>query len=189
MAYDDALFQLGMDLTRSSTAQKEDHGETARVACMDRKDFCIEREGVRHAGHHLIIDLYGARRLDDVEHIERTLKRCVEVAGATLLHIHLHRATPTGGVAGIAVMPESHISLHCRPETGYAAFDIYMRGDARPHACVDVLKKAFEPADVVVKTHQRGMAFDALAWKAETAEPARALARQTRLRSRIRKAA
>ena len=32
MAYDDALFQLGMDLTRSSTAQKEDHGENARVA-------------------------------------------------------------------------------------------------------------------------------------------------------------
>lgn len=31
MAYNDALFQLGMDLTRSSTAQKEDHGKVAQV--------------------------------------------------------------------------------------------------------------------------------------------------------------
>ena len=31
MAYNDALFQLGMDLTRSSTAQKEDHGKVAHV--------------------------------------------------------------------------------------------------------------------------------------------------------------
>ena len=32
MAYDDTLFQLGMDLTRSSTAQKEDHGQSALLA-------------------------------------------------------------------------------------------------------------------------------------------------------------
>ena len=31
MAYTDSLFQLGMDLTRSSTAQKEDHGQSAHV--------------------------------------------------------------------------------------------------------------------------------------------------------------
>src|SRR4051794_14669640 len=94
MAYDDALFQLGMDLTRSSTAQKEDHGDSARVAPDERKDFFIERDGVRFAGTHLIIDLFGARRLDDLKYIERTLKRCVEVAGATLLDIRLHHFTP-----------------------------------------------------------------------------------------------
>ena len=97
MAYDDALFQLGMDLTRSSTAQKEDHGNSREVARGDRKDFFIERDGVRFAGTHLLIDLFGARRLDDLRHIERTLLRCVEVTGATLLHIHLHHFTPNGG--------------------------------------------------------------------------------------------
>ena len=39
MAYTDALFQLGMDLTRSSTAQKEDHGQTAQLALDHRKKF------------------------------------------------------------------------------------------------------------------------------------------------------
>ena len=71
MAYTDSLFQLGMDLTRSSTAQKEDHGQTALAAHDDRKDYFIERDGVRYAGTHLLIDLFGAKRLDDLKHIKR----------------------------------------------------------------------------------------------------------------------
>ena len=118
MAYTDSLFQLGMDLTRSSTAQKEDHGQSALVAYEDRKDYFIERDGHRYAGTHLIIDLFGAKRLDDLKHIKETLKRCVEVAGATLLHIHLHHFTPNGGVSGVAVLAESHISIHSWPEAG-----------------------------------------------------------------------
>ena len=107
MAHDDALFQLGMDLEiGSSTAQKEDHGSRADVALQDRKDYFIERDGVRFAGTHLIVDLFGATRLDDLVHIEKTLKRCIEVAGATLLHIHLHHFTPNGGVSGVAVLSE-----------------------------------------------------------------------------------
>ena len=155
MAYTDSLFQLGMDLTRSSTAQKEDHGQSALGAHDDRKDYFIERDGRRYAGTHLIIDLFGAKRLDDLKHIKETLKRCVEVAGATLLHIHLHHFTPNGGVSGVAVLAESHISIHSWPEVGYAALDVFMCGDAKPHATVDVLKAAFKPDRTVVKEHLR----------------------------------
>lgn len=180
MAYDDTLFQLGMDLTRSSTAQKEDHGETALSAHQsqvtsqvpmepeqldERKDFFIERDGVRYAGNHLIIDLFGARRLDDLKHIERTMKRCVEVAGATLLHVHLHHFTPNGGVSGVAVLSESHISVHSWPEADYAAFDVFMCGDAKPELCVDVLKQAFDAREAVVKSHQRGEDLDLMEWQ------------------------
>jgi S-adenosylmethionine decarboxylase len=182
MAYDDALFQLGMDLTRSSTAQEEEYGETAHVAQYsvrvprnaadrvsefeDRKDFFIEREGVRFAGHHLIIDLFGARRLDDLKHVERTLKRCAEVAGATLLHTHLHHFTPNGGVAGVAVLSESHISIHSWPEANYAALDVFMCGETQPHLVIDILRQAFQARDVVVKEHKRGEDMDRLDWKA-----------------------
>jgi S-adenosylmethionine decarboxylase len=166
MAYDDALFQLGMDLTRSSTAQKEDHDVAARPAHDERKDFFIERDGVRFAGSHLIIDLFGARRLDDLEHIERTLRRCVDVAGATLLHLHLHHFTPNGGVSGVAVLSESHISIHSWPEADYAALDVFMCGEAKPHLCVDVLKRAFQARQVAVREHKRGEELDRLSWKA-----------------------
>jgi S-adenosylmethionine decarboxylase len=172
MAYDDALFQLGMDLTRSSTAQKEDHGETARVAQIeDRKDFFVERKGVRFAGTHLIVDLFGARRLDDLKHVESTLKRCVEVAGATLLHIHLHYFTPNGGVSGVAVLAESHISIHSWPEAGYAALDVFMCGDAKPELVVPVLKEAFQARDVVVKQHLRGEELEQINWHSASRRP------------------
>jgi S-adenosylmethionine decarboxylase len=179
MAYDDALFQLGMDLTRSSTAQKEDSDKSAHIAHTtteeDRKDFFIERDGVRFAGTHLIIDLFGARRLDDLKHIERTLKRCVEVAGATLLHIHLHHFTPNGGVSGVAVLSESHISIHSWPEADYAALDVFMCGDAKPHLAIPVLKEAFGAQDVVVKEHLRGEELEQLKWQqaAERKAPVR----------------
>jgi S-adenosylmethionine decarboxylase len=170
MAYHDTLFQLGMDLTRSSTAHEEDFDGTARVVHdndqqEDRKDFFIERDGVRYAGNHLIIDLFGAKRLDDIEHVEHTLKKCVDEAGASLLHIHLHHFTPNGGVSGVAVLSESHISIHSWPEANYAALDVFMCGDARPELCVDVLREAFSAREVVVKTHQRGEELDLMAWR------------------------
>jgi len=193
MAFNDTLFQLGMDLTRSSTAQEEDHRrvashvaheDCAHVGHEDRKDFFIERNGVRFAGTHLIVDLFGARRLDDLEHIKRTLTRCVEVAGATLLHIHLHHFTPNGGVSGVAVLSESHISIHSWPEADYAALDVFMCGAAKPEKCVSVLREAFSARDVVVKTHHRGSELDELKWEA-----ARSKVAPVRLKSKARKAA
>jgi len=175
MAYNDTLFQLGMDLTRSSTAQKEDSIESAHIAQTndeDRKDFFIERDGVRFAGTHLIIDLFGARKLDDLKHVERTLKRCVEAAGATLLHVHLHHFTPNGGVSGVAVLSESHISIHSWPEADYAALDVFMCGDANPHLAINVLKEAFEAQDVVVKEHLRGEELEQLQWQAAASRKA-----------------
>ena len=173
MAFNDTLFQLGMDLTRSSPAQKEETIETAPVAhTEDRKDFFIERDGVRFAGTHLIIDLFGAKRLDDLKHIERTLKRCVEVAGATLLHIHLHHFTPNGGVSGVAVLAESHISIHSWPEADYASLDVFMCGDAKPQLAVPVLKEAFRATDVVVKEHLRGEELEQLKWHAASGRQA-----------------
>jgi len=164
MAYHDALFQLGMDLTRSSTAQKEDHGNNARVAHEERPDFFVERDGVRFAGAHLIIDLFGARRLDDMEHIERTLRRCVEVAGATPRPIHLHHCTPNGGVSGVALFTEGHISIHSWPEADYAALDVFMRAAAKPHLTADVLRAAFEARHVVIKELRRGQEIDLESW-------------------------
>lgn len=119
-------------------------------------DHFVERDGVRCAGIHLLIDLEGASRLNDIDHIDRTLRHCVEACGATLLHIHLHHFTPNQGVSGVAVLAESHISIHSWPECGYAALDVFMCGDAEPHKAIDVLKRAFKPSEVAVTEHLRG---------------------------------
>jgi len=120
-------------------------------------DHFTTRNGIEFAGTHLIIDLWGARHLDNLALMEATLRRAVTVAGATLLHIHLHHFTPNGGISGVAVLAESHISVHTWPERDYAAFDIFMCGDAQPELAVPVLKQAFLPDSMNINEHLRGI--------------------------------
>jgi len=152
------LFQLGMDLDfPRPAAQEEDTQSTlAGAVAHDRLDHLNIRNGVLCAGAHLIIDLFEAERLDDLPYVEETLKKCVEAAGATLLHIHLHHFEPNGGVSGVAVLAESHISIHSWPEVGYAALDVFMCGDAKPEDTVPVLREAFKPARIAVSELLRG---------------------------------
>jgi S-adenosylmethionine decarboxylase len=120
------------------------------------QDLFIEEGGLRYAGKHLVIDLREARHLDDLKRVEHALRRCVDVAGATLLHIHLHHFTPNHGVSGVAVLAESHISIHTWPERGYAALDIFMCGNTQPEKCLRVLRESFETHQVEVTTLLRG---------------------------------
>ena len=123
----------------------------------DSKDHFITRNGVTFAGSHLIIDLWEAEGLNDQSRIEKALTDAVEAAGATLLHIHLHKFEDGGGISGVAVLAESHISVHTWPERGYAAFDVFMCGTAEPRKALPVLKQAFDPKRVVLGEHKRGV--------------------------------
>ena len=123
----------------------------------DQKDHFITRNGLTYAGSHLIIDLWEAEGLNDRDRIETALIDAVKAAGATLLHIHLHTFCEGGGISGVAVLAESHISVHTWPEKGYAAFDVFMCGDAEPRKAMDVFKRAFNPGRIVVGEHKRGV--------------------------------
>ncbi len=119
--------------------------------------FFVRRGGVRYAGTHLLIDLWRATRLDDLDLVEATLREAAGAVGATLLHVHVHRFTPNRGVSGIAVLAESHISIHTWPESGYAALDIFVCGDCDPYAAIPVLRRAFSPGEVQLGEHKRGL--------------------------------
>jgi S-adenosylmethionine decarboxylase len=122
-----------------------------------RTDQFIHRNGLEFAGTHLIVDFWGASKLDDLELMQSTMRDSVRVAGASLLHIHLHHFTPNDGITGVAVLAESHISVHTWPERGFAAFDIFMCGDAEPEKAIPVLRNAFQPASVNINEHLRGV--------------------------------
>ena len=151
-----ALLRSDKGLGIPGTARKKDKPTAAPAQVEERKDHFVERNGVRCAGVHLIIDLYEAEGLDDIDRIEEALRHCVAAAGATLLHIHLHHFEPNGGVSGVAVLAESHISIHSWPEASYAALDVFMCGEAKPEACIPVLRDAFKPKRIVVGEHLRG---------------------------------
>ncbi len=72
-----------MSTLRAPSGSSDGPGDRPR----DLTDFLIERDGVRYAGVHLMIDLWDAEGLDDLGLVEATLRDCVAAAGATLLHI------------------------------------------------------------------------------------------------------
>ena len=120
-------------------------------------DHFTVRDGIEYAGTHLIIDLWGAQYLDNLNKMEDVLRQVVTVTGATLLHLHLHHFNPYGGISGVAVLAESHISVHTWPERDYAAFDVFMCGDTRPELAIPVLQEAFHPERLNINEHLRGV--------------------------------
>ena len=117
----------------------------------------MRRDGQEFAGTHVLLDLWQAARLDDKAYVEQALRDAVDAAGATLLHLHLHRFQPEGGVSGVAVLAESHISIHTWPERGFAALDIFMCGSCNPMLALTVLEAAFTPGRSIVKEERRGL--------------------------------
>jgi S-adenosylmethionine decarboxylase len=81
-------------------------------------------------GKHCILELYDcdSSRLDDEAFLRDAITTAARRAGATLLNLITHRFEPQG-VTGLALLAESHISIHTWPESGYAAVDVFTCGD------------------------------------------------------------
>ena len=152
---------MGGNSTLSSIVANENSNEKwpihKQITDSSAADHFVQRDGITFAGTHLIFDFWQAHQLDDLALMEKALRQCVEAAQATLLHIHLHHFTPNGGISGVAVLAESHISVHTWPERGYAAFDVFMCGDAKPELTIAVLKNAFHPQRMSITEQLRGV--------------------------------
>ena len=153
-----SLAQIGVDAeAKADNAGAEVEVQAGKPVAAGGHDHFIERNGVRYAGSHLIIDLWGAEHLDDMGVVELAIRRAVKAAGATLLHLHLHEFQPSGGISGVAVLAESHISIHTWPERAYAAVDVFMCGNAEPHQVVPILKHIFKAERIAVSEQLRGV--------------------------------
>lgn len=150
-----ALAQLGM-VSDSPSENQTTIAILPSLEGQDQKDHFIERDGVTFAGMHLLVDLWDASNLADPEHIDAALRSAALQAGATILHSHFHHFTPNGGVSGVVVLAESHISIHTWPERNFAAVDIFMCGDCDPHDAIPVLRAAFQPGRVDLDEQRRG---------------------------------
>lgn len=120
-------------------------------------DYFIEKDGARYAGGHLLLDLWGASRLTEPEAVEAILCQAARAANATILHSHLHQFGEGGGVSGVVVLAESHISIHTWPERDFAAVDIFMCGACDPYRAIPVLEQFFTPDSVQITEHRRGL--------------------------------
>jgi S-adenosylmethionine decarboxylase proenzyme len=79
-----------------------------------------------NAGRHLILDLYGCSPevLDDYDQLFGLLNQALVLSRATVLQIIGHKFEPQGATL-LALLAESHASIHTWPCEGYAAVDFY----------------------------------------------------------------
>jgi len=112
---------------------------------------------VSFAGRHLLLELWEAEGLDQMEVVEKALTDAVRACGATLLDIRLHTFSPTGGISGVAIVSESHVSVHTWPEWKYAALDVFLCNSLDPYAAVPVFQEAFRPGKMQMMESRRGV--------------------------------
>ncbi len=126
---------------------------------LDTKGIVRCDNHLRYAGIHLLLEFWGASNLDSLEIVEDTFQRAIEACGATLLDMKFHHFSPYGGISGVAIIMESHFSIHTWPEFGYAAIDIFVCGEVDPYKAMPIFKEAFQPQRVQVMDVKRGI-FD-----------------------------
>jgi len=111
-------------------------------------------------GRHVIGELLGGNPylLNDERYLRAVLKEAAERAGGTVLDVTSHKFTPQG-VTALALLSESHLSVHTWPEHGYCAVDVFTCGDhTDPQLACDFVSKALECTEESVRVLERGMA-------------------------------
>ena len=83
-------------------------------------------------GTHLILELHECRAdvIGDNDRLAEGLVRAVRKAGATIVDSIFHDFSP-GGLSGVIVIAESHVTIHTWPEHRYAAVDAFTCGDPK----------------------------------------------------------
>ena len=122
-----------------------------------KKEYYCTNGHIRYAGTHIIVELWNGRNFSSLAKIRKILKDSVKACGATLLKINLHKFSPSGGISGVAIIQESHISIHTWPELKYAAIDIFVCGTVNPYRAISVLKNGFKPEKIQVAELKRGI--------------------------------
>ena len=82
-----------------------------------------------HKSKHLLLELYNCdyEKLNDESFLRCSLNRAAKFAKATVLNLISNKFEPQG-VTAIALLAESHISIHTWPESNYSAVDIFTCG-------------------------------------------------------------
>tara|TARA_A100001515_G_scaffold75201_1_gene59773 strand:- start:248 stop:583 length:336 start_codon:yes stop_codon:yes gene_type:complete len=106
---------------------------------------------------HILFTLKGCpfELLDDEQNIKMVLYNATKESKSTLLNLATHKFEPQG-ITGVAMLAESHISIHTWPEKGMAVCDVFTCGDtAEPENAVEYMKEQLKATDIVSNTFER----------------------------------
>ncbi len=85
----------------------------------------------KRLGKHILVEFYNCdnQLLNSSHLIEEYMIKAAELAKATVVQSVFHTFNPWGGVSGVVVIQESHLTIHTWPEYGYAAIDLFTCGE------------------------------------------------------------
>lgn len=110
-------------------------------------------------GRHIILEMWGCCTdiINNVDSVKEILKEATKSIQATLVDVMCHQFNPYG-VTGVAILAESHISVHTWPEYGYAAADIFICGGniIHPQNAASFIIQAFHAKETSLLEFTRG---------------------------------
>jgi S-adenosylmethionine decarboxylase len=120
------------------------------------KDLEIREDLEESLGTHIILELYECNHetLTRRRDIESVLREAATAAGLTVLVIRSHEFHPQG-LTSMAMVSESHLSVHTWPEHGFAAADVFVCTEGAWKAA-QVIADRFNPERVEVLEISRG---------------------------------
>lgn len=104
---------------------------------------------------HILFTLTGCNSslIDDEDYVRTVLFESCKVAGATWLKTCSHKFDPQG-VTGVALLAESHLSIHTWPEKQTAVCDIFSCSDAtKASDAMLFMQEKFEASGLTCKAH------------------------------------
>jgi len=93
---------------------------------------------------HFLLELYSCnyKKLNDESFLRCTINNAAKLANAKVLNLISNKFEPQG-VTAIALLAESHLSIHTWPEAHYSAVDIFTCGqNMKPEISCNYLIKA-----------------------------------------------
>ena len=114
-------------------------------------------EKLIHQSKHLLLELYRCdfEKLNDESFLRCTLNRASKLANATVLNLISNKFDPQG-VTAIALLAESHISIHTWPESSYSAVDIFTCGqNMQPDVASQFLIEALNAEEHFLRVIER----------------------------------
>jgi S-adenosylmethionine decarboxylase len=118
-------------------------------------------------GRHLLLTLFGCsgQNLNDEAFLRELTMRAATASGATVLQLASHKFQPQG-ITAVAVLAESHASLHTYPESSVVFWDCFTCGDScDPMQTVQVLVDALEPSKTDAQIVERGLKLESTGLK------------------------
>ena len=109
-------------------------------------------------GIHILGEMYGIEPslLDNIDYLGKALCEGIEASGASLCDMQSKQFEPQG-VTMLALLSESHASIHTYPDEGALFFDAFTCGrTCQPTRIADALAKALKPSHKVMKEIERG---------------------------------